>query len=352
MTGLEVHEYYMIEGETLNIYISKVDTTGCIPTTKNNNNISATKQLISSYINYHLEEKTQPRNKYINIHIFARSQPQYLFTKSSKNPNKHVLKDIDLLKWWKRVLEQTFLITTNNIHNIKKWYYIPGEFKKDDNEYDWIYGYPYDNESNANDVIPKFDDDAKTRWLNHLGNNDDDDHINVKEFWEMISIGNEFSGGKIAGFFWVNIEREKGKNLKDEEYESIVLENLKKNVGGIMFDEQEFIAILQKFFNLEFYNEEIAFKNSKYWSKKFDDFCIQKGINDGVLEFMVGQPQNGLEISSEGISQDSTQEGGSQINKRKSIVIDNDNSPNSVESNGPLKKVNVLSPSLIKRVKK
>ncbi|RIA98122.1 histone acetylation protein [Glomus cerebriforme] len=337
MTSIEAHEYYMIEEETLNIYISKVDTTGC--TISAAKKIGATKQLISSYINYNLEE-IKPRNKYINVHVFARSQSQYLFTKSSKNPKKHVLDDMELLKWWKKVLEQTF--TDSNKQNIKKWYYIPGDaveskarslIKKDNDN--WIYGYPYNNESKVDDVIPKFDDDAKARWLDHLNDNnenDESDNINVKDFWEMVSIGGEFSGGKIAGFFWVNIEGSKSENLKSEGYETTLLENLKKNVGGITFDEQEFIKILQKFFELEFYDDDVALKSSKDWSKIFEDFCAQKGINDGVLEFVVEQPQ---EIESNDGGGTNLQ---SNLYKRKPA-----------ENN---EKVNVLSPSLIKRVKK
>ncbi|CAI2179817.1 16135_t:CDS:2 [Funneliformis geosporum] len=347
MTGLEVHEYYMIKEETLNIYISKVDTTGCTPS-PNIKNVRATKQLISSYINYHLEERI---HKHVNIHVFARSQPQYLFTKSSENPTKHVLSDVDLLKWWKKVLEQTFSTTNNSLHGIKKWYYVPGNISESKvrllyrDGKDWIYGYPYDNESKANDVIPKFDDDAKARWLNHLDNNDDIDEIDnttVKEFWEMISIGSEFSCGKVAGFFWIHIECLTRKDLKDEGYESLLLKNLTTNVGGIVFDEQEFIDVIQKFFDLDFCNEEFAFKASKYWCKNFNDSCTQKGINDGVLEFVVGLPQNEPEELS-------TQ--GSVIAKRKCTVIENDDS-NSISNDASTNKVNVLSPSLIKRVKK
>ncbi|RGB37133.1 histone acetylation protein, partial [Rhizophagus diaphanus] len=288
MTSIEAHEYYMIEEETLNIYISKVDTTGCIiSTTVKDKKISATKQLISSYINYHLEEKTQPRNKYINVHIFARSQPQYLFTKSSNNLKKHILDDTGLLKWWKKVLGQAFTTSTsNNLQNVRKWYYIPGyasESKarsliKNNNDDDWIYGYPYNNESKVDDVIPKFDDDAKARWLDHLNDNDDNDEsdkINVKEFWEIISIGGEFSGEKIAGFFWVNVERSKSEDL----YEAVVLENLKKNVGGIMVEEEEFIRTLQKFFELEFCNEEITLK-----SKSIEMIEMEIKPNDDTVQ--------------------------------------------------------------------
>ncbi|CAB4483839.1 hypothetical protein RhiirA1_534801 [Rhizophagus irregularis] len=364
MTSIEAHEYYMIEEETLNIYISKVDTTGCIiSTTVKDKKISATKQLISSYINYHLEEKTQPRNKYINVHIFARSQPQYLFTKSSNNLKKHILDDTGLLKWWKKVLGQAFTTSTsNNLQNVRKWYYIPGyasESKarsliKDNNNDDWIYGYPYNNESKVDDVIPKFDDDAKARWLDHLNDNEDNDEndkTNVKEFWEIISIGGEFSGEKIAGFFWVNVERSKSEDLKKEEYEAVILENLKKNVGGIMVEEEEFIRTLQKFFELEFCNEEITLKSSEDWSKIFEDLCVQKGINDGVVEFKVKQPQiEDKETSPKSIEMiemeikpnDGTVQEETSNNKRKPA--------NPVENNGV--NVNVLSSSLIKRVKR
>ncbi|CAG8447999.1 10907_t:CDS:2 [Rhizophagus irregularis] len=327
MTSIEAHEYYMIEEETLNIYISKVDTTGCIiSTTVKDKKISATKQLISSYINYHLEEKTQPRNKYINVHIFARSQPQYLFTKSSNNLKKHILDDTGLLKWWKKVLGQAFTTSTsNNLQNVRKWYYIPGyasESKarsliKDNNNDDWIYGYPYNNE----------------------------------KFWEIISIGGEFSGEKIAGFFWVNVERSKSEDLKKEEYEAVILENLKENVGGIMVEEEEFIRTLQKFFELEFCNEEITLKSSEDWSKIFEDLCVQKGINDGVVEFKVEQPQiEDKETSPKSIEMiemeikpnDGTVQEETSNNKRKPA--------NPVENNGV--NVNVLSSSLIKRVKR
>ncbi|GBB86455.1 hypothetical protein RclHR1_12890010 [Rhizophagus clarus] len=357
MTSIEAHEYYMVEEETLNIYISKVDTTGCILLSTNvkDKKISATKQLISSYINYHLEEKTQPRNKYINVHVFARSQPQYLFTKSSKNLNKHILDDLGLLKWWKKVLGQAFITSTsNNLQKVRKWYYIPGDAAKskarplikDNNNDDWIYGYPYNNESKVDDVIPKFDDDAKARWLDHLNDNDEHDEsdkINVKEFWEMVSIGGEFSGEKIAGFFWVSVERSKSEDL---EHETVVLENLKKNVGGIMLEEDEFLETLQKFFEMEFCNEEITLKSSEEWSKIFEDLCIQKGINDGVAEFIIEQSQieenETLQKSVDENSSGNVQEVETSNNKRKLA--------NPIENNRV--NVNVLSSSLIKRVKR
>jgi hypothetical protein len=366
MTSIEAHEYYMIEEETLNIYISKVDTTGCIlSNTVKDKKIGATKQLVSSYINYHLEEKTQPKNKYINIHVFARSQPQYLFTKSSKNIKKHILDDISLLKWWKKVLGQSFITSTsNNLQNVRKWYYIPGDVAeskarsliKDNNNNDWIYGYPYNNESKVVDVIPKFDDDAKARWLDHLNDNeenDESDKTNVKEFWEIVSIGGEFSGEKIAGFFWVSAERSKNAELKKEEYEAVVLENLKKNVGGIMLEEEEFIETLQKFFELEFCNEEITLKSSEDWRKIFEDLCVQKGINNGVAEFIVEQPQiEDKETSHKSVEMKvgSNENSSSTIKEAETSNNNKRKLANPVENNRV--NVNVLSSSLIKRVKK
>ncbi|CAG8626940.1 24999_t:CDS:10 [Cetraspora pellucida] len=374
VTGVEIYEYHDFDTNLLNIYISKVDTTGYRPCSS-----TPTKNLLTAYIKFYLEETNVNRQlllkrKTIKFNIFARPHPQYLFHLSEKNPTKRILSDSELLKWWKNVLQRTFL-HDNTMCNaqektLKKrgWYFFPGmsseklartfikdivndEAENHENLF-WQYGYPYPDTEEAIKVIPRFEDDAKTRWLETAR----ESSLTVKNFWELISIGGEFAGGKQAGFFWVDVALEDDQGLASQDIETIpfidqsfntrIKKELEKEVGGVVVSAHTYIQALGELFAQEFHSEEAAIESTSYWCRYFTGLQDKINPDSSVIKFTVN---NSTITHNDGQKLNNTPVNNLQMHvKRKaSSTVQNDNLNSKIDSN-----VNVLPLSSIKRVKK
>ncbi|PHZ07972.1 uncharacterized protein RHIMIDRAFT_302256 [Rhizopus microsporus ATCC 52813] len=219
ISGLEAYEYTVSKQDKIEhmIYISKVDTTMTTEETR-----GVTRQLVLAYL------ASLPSNT--TVFVFARAQPQYLFANSAKNTNKAALSDRDLVSWW--------LHTLNRAPNAEKgWWFVPGvedessalieigaRKRQWEAAFDWTYGSSYSPDAKALDVIPRFEDDAKARFLkDHI-----DDDLSVKGFWELLAFSEECGSGKITGFFELKVngclleekkaEKEKEKDDKFTEF--------------------------------------------------------------------------------------------------------------------------------------
>ncbi|KAI8393989.1 histone H3-K56 acetyltransferase [Radiomyces spectabilis] len=165
LCGLETYEYitvYPDEKKQTTVYISKVDTTG-YPSSK------ITGRLVRAYL-----QSLGP----CHVHVFARAQPQYLFAKSAHNKAKIPLSDRALVGWWYRLLSDALPSASVSA----AWWSVPGlddassamleigqgGNRKKQTDITWQYGYPYEKEAAADQVIPRFDDDPKTRVIKHL----------------------------------------------------------------------------------------------------------------------------------------------------------------------------------------
>jgi hypothetical protein len=234
--GLESYEY-QVQG-SLVVYISKVDTSGGLPN-------GLTSRLVCSYVS----SLKQP----CTVHVFARAQPQYLFAESSKNTEKKALDDRGLVSWW--------LHTLNKVpaKDIKAWWYIPGiddeqsalievgarkrEWKSADH-IEWKYGSSYTDDALASQVIPRFDDDAKTRLLK----DHPDAALKVSEFWGLLSISEECGSGKLAGFFELKLNQ---ATQQQEEQEEKSIKN------------SNFTLFWNDFMSLDFSNRSSILKSSE-----------------------------------------------------------------------------------------
>ncbi|KAF0495084.1 histone acetylation protein [Gigaspora margarita] len=388
VTGVEIYEYHDFDTDTLNIYISKVDTTGYSPCSS-----TPTKNLLTAYMKFYLEDANVNKQlllkrRMIKFNVFARPHPQYLFHLSEQNPTKRVLSDSELLKWWKNVLQKTFLHDT--IHNLQKktrkergWFFFPGmpsekialTFIKDnvDNEAEkhenlgWQYGYPYPDEEEAIKVIPKFEDDAKSRWLDTAR----ESSLTVKNFWELISIGGEFAGGKQAGFFWVETSLDDDQGLTNQDIKTIpimdqnlnteIKKELEREVGGVVVSAHTYVQALGELFAQEFNTEEAAIESTSNWYRYFsglqektnpDDLIIKFTVNNSTITHNDSQQHNDNDNQQHN-DNDNQQHNTTPVNnlqmriKRKASLVQNDNVNSTTDSS-----VNVLSPSLIKRAKK
>ncbi|KAI8143236.1 histone acetylation protein-domain-containing protein [Fennellomyces sp. T-0311] len=182
--------------EKKTLYIGKVDSTG------------THRGVISKVIQAYVKSETPCR-----VHVFARSQPQYLFHRSAMNKDKPVLSDRDLIRWWYKVLSFG-----------QGWWSIPGIDDEASARHElgrpkqggWKYGYPYDPDARAAQVVPRFNDDAKSRLLNK------GEDMSVKDFWTMLGITEE-CGHHLTGFFVADVDGPSGgprekRGIDGEEY--------------------------------------------------------------------------------------------------------------------------------------
>lgn len=261
----EIHVYHL--DKKFLIYVSKVDTTGY------GKSPSPLNVAIESVLEYY----NKMDENIVWVSVFARAQHAYLFPNSDKNDKKRVLSDSQLQKWWK--------LTLNNLNFDKKWFFLPGYTKdeassilKCDNG--WIYGNPYQSldfnnfDNKLSNLIPNFDDDPKSRFLEELANSIEaldgrslkkvkrnthsiDDKIEKKrdqstalnsttldEFWERLGFRQECSSGRVTGFFYLSLKKDNEIISKPNE-KLISIELFHRLLGIMMNSEFESIESTQ-----------------------------------------------------------------------------------------------------------
>lgn len=221
-TGIESSIYTFPQTKSMIVYICKVDSTGYA--TKP----SPTHQLVLSFIRYFCDKEKvdgwidgQGGVTNVWIQLFARSQSEYLFLGSKKWKGKKVLGDVGLCGWWKRCLGEA----VKGMEVVGKWYVLPGQNREEaedamrnagaeNGESDgWVYGHPYSSgnaalpcpQSGGEDLarmIPCFEDDPKSRFLDELRLDKTLSKVGVDEFWERMSFRQECIAA-VTGFFAV-----------------------------------------------------------------------------------------------------------------------------------------------------
>ncbi|KAI7904821.1 histone acetylation protein-domain-containing protein [Cokeromyces recurvatus] len=269
LSGLETYEYILSGKDVLKekyiTYISKVDTT---TTLKKYQGLTA--RIVQSYI------ASLPSST--SVFVFARAQPQYLFAKSAENKLKSTLSDRDLVSWWLSVLNKTPV-------ECDGWWSVPGiddegsalieigarkRGWKSSELICWQYGVSYKPEDDANLVIPRFEDDAKSRLLK----NNKQDKLTITEFWNLLAFGEECGSGKITGFFEIRI---KGQNT------AMLLE---KGQEKLDLKDNEFTLFWNKLMSLDFHDEISILNSTKTALKDLQDMFpnikpfIAKGVAD------------------------------------------------------------------------
>ncbi|KAG4301919.1 hypothetical protein PCANB_002042 [Pneumocystis canis] len=198
-------------------YVSKADSTGFF----NKNQASSPFKLATSAFLSYLVKKFSRKNIKSRISLFVRSQPQYLFPSSSSNPHKHILNDRELVKWWLKILD---CVAKSN--SPKKYILIPGMDAKEtlrfapdhtNNDLKWICGHPYQSvDKPAREIIPRFPDDPKTRFLNQLDTDGQGETTTIEQFWELIAFRQECSLGGIVGFINIEFLPQKNYNMHQD----------------------------------------------------------------------------------------------------------------------------------------
>lgn len=225
-SAIELHLFKL--NDRVLIYVSKVDSTG----------FGLTPSPMSIAIESVIHWAKVAFNLQVWLHIFSRAQNAYIFPNSEKNGKKRVLSDMQLQRWWKQTLD--------NLTPFRRWLFLPGFSQEEaigiikvDN--DWIYGNPHQSNQeskyrNLSSLIPYFEDDPKSRFLDELANSAEAldgrslkkprresskeenvsykqnalDRISIEEFWERLGYRQECASGRVTGFFFLHFSREDG----------------------------------------------------------------------------------------------------------------------------------------------
>lgn len=271
----------------------------------------------------------RPRPQKTSLYIFARAQPQYLFANSAKNPQKRVLDDRGLVRWWKNTAASVYAesmgpsttATTTTVQEqereaegkrsgnrktkVQGWWHIPGieterqahnviqsttatnNNSSSSKAFEWIYGYPdKDSKELANALIPQFPDDPKSRMMQSPSCQGG--FVNIQTFWELAAIGEESGAGKITGFFRVVEEDEsEDEGEKGEEEGEEVQE---KAVTGTTAG---YTKVINSLLDLEFSTIEDARLSTRRWQDRVEVW-IRKSVEkeaERVLEVEAARRQ-------------------------------------------------------------
>lgn len=241
------------------IFVAKADSTGYLHLLNLPRGSPSPLRTISSIFLSHLVTTRQRKNRQLVLSLFARAQDQYLFPGSVENPQKHVLDDRGLVKWWCRVLEpvlqagETWISTksSKNSHrrsNTQAYLRVPGCDIHETRSFfplqvrssptlvskwhasaDPLRDLSGQNPTNPERcLIPRFPDDPKSRFVDEL-----DEELtepppppssvvkeqhrspskgkrpgkwrsvgSLEEFWELMAFRQECSSGRLVGFLW------------------------------------------------------------------------------------------------------------------------------------------------------
>ena len=251
------------------IFVSKADSTGYLAKLNlpRSQAGSPLKAVCGTFVSW-LARERQREGKKLVVSLFARAQDQYLFPASIENPDKHVLDDRGLVKWWCKVLDplvreyaaeaekkplaQQLVDGKDNAQSngassnpecvAKGYLVIPGFDPYDTLRYvpappsptaprRWVSSHPLlqiapHPGAPPRCLVPHFPDDPKSRYLDELDEELPDRGSDamtqeggtpsrsngqwksiktLDQFWEMMAFRQECSSGRIVGFIWVVI---------------------------------------------------------------------------------------------------------------------------------------------------
>ncbi|KAJ5831879.1 hypothetical protein N7474_000190 [Penicillium riverlandense] len=247
--GMEVMVYNTAHLTT--IFVSKADSTGLLHLLELPRKVSVLRLVSTTFLSFLTRTRQRPGVRLV-VSLFARAQNQYLFSGSIENPNKHVLDDRGLIKWWCRTLDPilreqepesvfsetkrlgqtaeaatasaTAYLIVPGCDKFETRTFFPTTAKSDPQDCPrWLNSYPLhqlcpDPKAPPRCLVPRLPDDPKTRFLIDLddelpepaeGENSPPNNgqwrsvRSLDQFWEMMSFRQECSAGRLVGFLWL-----------------------------------------------------------------------------------------------------------------------------------------------------
>ena len=203
--GIEAAVYRIPEKEKGMVYISKVDSTG------HGTRPSVTSLMVRRFVSYFGRKNEFMGGGGIRevwVHVFARAQGEYLFLGSQGWKGKRVLNGSELCGWWKKCLGGV------EGEGVKRWYLIAG-MNEGEREVGWEYGFK-EEEGHLGRLVPSFEDDPKSRFLDELEVNGEIGRINLEEFWERMGFRQECIGS-LTAFYTLLFSKEEEEEEEEEE---------------------------------------------------------------------------------------------------------------------------------------
>ncbi|OOF94796.1 hypothetical protein ASPCADRAFT_208454 [Aspergillus carbonarius ITEM 5010] len=248
--GMEVLVYSTAHLTT--VFVSKADSTGYLHRLPTAPKVSLLRCISHTFLSFLVQTHQRPGVRLL-VSLFARAQSQYLFPGSIDNPQKHVLDDRGLIKWWCRVVDPilreyepesgshqkglqdhqtesarssaTAFLIVPGCDRFETRGFFPATARSDDKDRPrWLNSYPVhqlcDNpKAPPRCLVPQFPDDPKTRFVldldDELPKNPDEvsgenagqwrSVRSLEQFWEMMSFRQECSAGRLVGFLWLVI---------------------------------------------------------------------------------------------------------------------------------------------------
>ena len=250
--GIEILIYTTDRLTTL--FISKADSTGCLHLLSLPKGSPSPLRFVTvTFLEWLVETHQRPSIRLV-VSLFARAQHSYLFPGSAENPNKHVLDDRGLIRWWCRNLDPVLRTVPDekelppiidgaverDVGALKSrgFLVVPGcdlretrsffpKSATDHLESRWSATDPLQELDKSpllpeRCLIPRFPDDPKARYMDELDDELPEFQVmendrpsketnfgrwrsvkSLKQFWEMMSFRQECSSGRLVGFIWV-----------------------------------------------------------------------------------------------------------------------------------------------------
>ena len=276
--GIEAALYRIPQTTSGILYVSKVDSTGY------GTKPSVTGVLVRRLISYFIDEWMDgDRVRYLWVQLFARAQGEYLFLGSKEWKGKRILGDVGLCGWWKRCLGD--IKGQEGEVRVRRWYLMAGLGETEaeaalrsgegGKKGVWEYGHPYgqkevplpcpageEGEGYLGRIIPKFEDDPKSRFLEELGNDEGGRmrsperkrarlekegegerekrgggeilKVGVDEFWERMGFRQECVSGAVTGFYTVIAWRRNERGVVEREVEGEVSWKTVERILGLL----------------------------------------------------------------------------------------------------------------------
>ncbi|ANB14466.1 H3 histone acetyltransferase RTT109 [Sugiyamaella lignohabitans] len=263
---------------SMTLFVSKADTNGHYYELEAGASLSVldiTTGLLRGLLHHYIKP-----SKLLRICLFAKSEGQYLFPLSSENPNKHVLPDGELVKWWLKVLNKL----SGEFEQISRaTLQIPGSDKSAIEAFfpkvtgngglPWTVGDIFRDESDlkrkrqrgAVYYIPRFPDDPKGRFLDYLVLEKRAQTTSLDQFILELQSRQEFRLGSVVGIIGVEgfiKENSDAYNLAVSSPHSVSY--------------KEFVQLKDVLMNLSFATREFAESASEEFSDRVPEFAKLK----------------------------------------------------------------------------
>ncbi|PIA17547.1 hypothetical protein COEREDRAFT_14665 [Coemansia reversa NRRL 1564] len=257
VAGLETREFVTLlveidgarvarERVSVDACIEKLDTSGML-----SSRMPLARQMVAGYLCSLQKYRKALDVSTVGVHLFARAQHEYLFAKSQENPNKHILDDFALIKWWQRTINSALTYAMSHLsyslqdsairssgtsavtrkcfsETVIGYCVIPGAepnnayaftgeqadtANANSNEHadtkpagrvEWRWGLPYSSDAVAHDCVLQFPDDPITRLLAEPHSRG----WSVAMLLDMLSVSEECGSGHRAAYLsaWLPVK--------------------------------------------------------------------------------------------------------------------------------------------------